>query len=66
MTKEFSFSVKKDADGNLVVNAQEQMKSAQGKPLGQIGADISGSVSDPDKASLSSLFDSLKAVLEAQ
>lgn len=66
MTKLFSFNCKSDGEGGVIVQASEQLKSAQGKPMGSVQADISAVVSDDDKAKILSLLSSLQTLLEAQ
>lgn len=66
MTNVFSFNCKSDGEGGVVVQANEQLKSASGKPMGQVAADVSEVISSDDKAKLLSLLTSLQALLEAQ
>ena len=66
MIKQFSYTVKKDADGNVQVVAVEQMRSASGKAQGQIQGDLTSAMQAADVQALGALLVSLQALLEAQ
>lgn len=66
MTKEFSFTARKDKDGVLRVQGNEQLKNNAGKPVGNIASDLSDVVSDSEVTAISALLVSLQALLEAQ
>ena len=66
MTKQFSYTVRLDANGQTQVIALEQMKSANGRAQGQIQGDLTSVMQASDVTALGALLTSLQTLLEAQ